>query len=64
MQGVISNGTHKEESNTGLDKLLASVGGWGPVSEKVLWPYDGATAEDVKKIKIHANNELEEILNV
>ena len=40
-------------SNTGLDKLLASVGGWGPVSE-----------EDVKKIKIHANNELEEILNV
>ena len=36
-------------SNTGLDKLLASVGGWGPVSEKVLWPYDGATAEDVKK---------------
>ena len=51
-------------SNTGLDKLLASVGGWGPVSEKVLWPYDGATAEDVKKIKIHANNELEEILNV
>ena len=51
-------------SNTGLDKLLASVGGWGPVSEKVLWPYDGATAEDVKKIKKHANNELEEILNV
>ena len=51
-------------SNTGLDKLLASVGGWGPVSEKVLWPYDGATAEDVEKIKEQANIELEEILNV
>ena len=53
-----------KQSNTGLDKLLASVGGWGPVSEKVLWPYDGATEEDVKKIKIIANNELDEILNV
>ena len=51
-------------SNTGLDKLLASVGGWGPVSEKVLWPYDGATAEDVETIKEQANIELEEIFNV
>ena len=33
-------------SNTGLDKLLASVGGWGPVSEKVL----GLMTEQLQKM--------------
>jgi dihydrodipicolinate synthase/N-acetylneuraminate lyase len=50
-------------SNTGLDKLLAAVGGWGPVSEKVLWPYEGASFEDVQKIKIIAKKDLPELFN-
>ncbi len=50
-------------SNTGLDKLLASVGGWGPISEKVLWPYEGATFEEVKKIKTIAKQELPELFD-
>ena len=48
----------------GLDKLLASVGGWGPISEKVLWPYEGATFEEVQKIKTIAKQELPELFNV
>ena len=50
-------------SNTGLDKLLASVGGWGPISEKVLWPYEGASFEEVKKIKVIAKQDLPELFN-
>ena len=57
-------GTKTEKlSNTGLDKLLACVGGWGPISEKVLWPYEGATLDEVKKIRIIAKNELPELMN-
>ncbi len=51
-------------SNTGLDKLLASVGDWGPISEKVLWPYEGASFEEVQKIKTIAKQELSELFNV
>ena len=50
-------------SNTGFDKLLACVGGWGPVSEKVLWPYEGATLDEVNKIRIIAKKELPELMN-
>jgi len=50
-------------SNTGLDKLLAAVGDWGPVSEKVLWPYEGASFEDVQKIKVIAKKEVPEFFN-
>jgi hypothetical protein len=46
-----------------LDKLLACVGGWGPVSEKVLWPYEGATLDEVNKIRIIAKKELPELMN-
>lgn len=48
-------------SNTGLDKLLAAAGGWGPISEKLLWPYDSATPEDTKKIAEIAHRELPEL---
>ena len=50
-------------SNTGLDKLLACVGGWGPISEKVLWPYEEASLEEVHKIKIIAKQEIPELFN-
>lgn len=51
----------KTLSNTGLDKLLAAAGGWGPISEKLLWPYDSATPEDTKKIAEIAHRELPEL---
>ena len=50
-------------SNTGLDKLLACVGGWGPISEKVLWPYEGATLDEVNKIRMIAKQDLPELMN-
>ena len=42
-------------SNTGLDKLLACVGGWGPISEKVLWPYEGATLDEVNNCLLYTS---------
>ena len=51
----------KTLSNTGLDKLLAAAGGWGPISEKLLWPYDSATPEDTKKIAEIAHRERPEL---
>ena len=50
-------------SNTGLDKLLACVGGWGPISEKVFWPYEGATLDELNKIRTIAKQELPELMN-
>ena len=51
----------KNLSNTGLDKLLAAAGGWGPISEKLFWPYDSATPEDTKKIAEIAHRDLPEL---
>ena len=51
----------KTISNTGLDKILTAAGGWGPVSEKLLWPYDSANSEDTKKIAKIARNDLPEL---
>ena len=51
----------KNLSNIGLDKLLAAAGGWGPISEKLFWPYDSATPEDTKKIAEIAHQDLPEL---
>lgn len=48
-------------SNTALDKLLASAGGWGPVGPTLLWPYASATTDDVKIVAEAARNELPEL---
>tara|TARA_B110000459_G_scaffold188991_1_gene222711 strand:+ start:2385 stop:3359 length:975 start_codon:yes stop_codon:yes gene_type:complete len=47
-------------SNQALDKLLAAIGGWGPVGPKLLWPYASADASDVVRISKVARSELPE----
>lgn len=32
-------------SNVALDKMMAAIGGWGPVSGRLLWPYISAPSE-------------------
>jgi len=50
-------------SNPALDKLLAAVGGWGPVGPRLLWPYCSANDEDVETIAKAARRELPEIFS-
>ena len=42
--------------------VIVAVG--SSVLEKVIWRDDDATADDIEKIKIQANKQLEEILYV
>lgn len=35
-------------SHPALDKLMAEIGAWGPVSSRMLWPYASAPAEAVQ----------------
>lgn len=35
-------------SNGALDKLMAAAGGWAPISQRMLWPYDSASDEAVR----------------
>ncbi|MGJ8529876.1 MAG: dihydrodipicolinate synthase family protein [Maritalea sp.] len=48
-------------SDPALDKLLAAAGGWGPVSSDLLWPYTGATPNDVDKVAQAARKALPEL---
>lgn len=53
--------TDRGLSNTALDKLMAAAGGWGPVSSRLLWPYDSATQEDVRRVAKAAQRDLPEL---
>lgn len=50
-------------SDPALDKLLAAVGGWGPVGPRLLWPYCSAGDEDVTAIAKAARRDLPELFN-
>lgn len=41
-------------SDAALDKLMAAAGGWGPVGPALLWPYSGASAEAVARVRSEA----------
>lgn len=41
-------------SNQGADKLMAAIGGWGPVSPRLRWPYSGANREMVGRLREQA----------
>ena len=46
--------------NAALDKLLAAAGAWGPVSERLLWPYASAPPEAVDQAARAARSMLPE----
>lgn len=48
-------------SDAALDKAMAAAGGWGPVGPRLLWPYSGASAEDVAVIARSARASMPEL---
>jgi dihydrodipicolinate synthase/N-acetylneuraminate lyase len=48
-------------SDAALDKLMAAAGGWGPVGPQLLWPYGGASADDVARVGDAARRDLPEL---
>jgi 4-hydroxy-tetrahydrodipicolinate synthase len=38
-------------SNTAVDKFLAAVGGWGPITTRVRWPYRSIPHEEIPKVR-------------
>ncbi|WDR03132.1 dihydrodipicolinate synthase family protein [Devosia algicola] len=47
-------------SNGALDKLMAAAGGWGPVSQRLLWPYSSAPDDAVTRASLGARSMLPE----
>jgi hypothetical protein len=43
--------TEKGYSNRAADKLLAAVGGWGPVGTRLRWPYESIPQDVVPGIR-------------
>ncbi|RYH07874.1 dihydrodipicolinate synthase family protein [Tropicimonas sp. IMCC6043] len=37
------------------DKAMAAAGGWAQISSRLMWPYHGATIEDVERIRLAAD---------
>ncbi|GAA5220189.1 dihydrodipicolinate synthase family protein [Membranihabitans marinus] len=52
--------TDQDRSNQAADKLLASIGDWGPVSTRLRWPYIGFNHEDALRLRTVAKNLLPE----
>ncbi|WP_114748430.1 dihydrodipicolinate synthase family protein [Pleomorphovibrio marinus] len=50
-------------SNTAVDKFLAAVGGWGPISTKVRWPYKSIPKEEVTRGRKIAKKLIPEFIN-
>jgi dihydrodipicolinate synthase/N-acetylneuraminate lyase len=48
-------------SDAALDKAMAAAGGWGPVGPDLLWPYRGATADEVAAIAAALRRALPEL---
>ncbi len=48
--------------NVALDKLLATVGGWGEIGTKVRWPYRSVDEAEVPRLRRVAKAELPELM--
>ncbi len=51
-------------SNGALDKMMAAVGGWGPVSERLLWPHVSAPTETIAAAREAYHLMLPEFANI
>ena len=60
-ESVVALATRDRLSNVALDKLLAAIGDWGPISERCLWPYRSAARSDVERLRLIAREQLPEL---
>jgi len=58
---VLPLATRNGLSDAALDKLMAAAGGWGPVGPRLLWPYGGASGDDVARVGDAARRDLPEL---
>ncbi len=54
---------NKGYSNTALDKFLAAVGGWGPITTRVRWPYRSIPNQEIPKVREKVNKLIPEFIN-
>lgn len=52
--------TIRKFSNTAIDKFLAAIGGWGPITTRVRWPYKSVGYDEVTKARKVCRNILPE----
>ena len=48
-------------SNAALDKLLAGIGDWGPVTTRLRWPYRFISEQDAKGLRDRARRMIPEL---
>lgn len=53
----------RKYSNQAVDKFLAAIGGWMPISTRLRWPYSGIDAKEVKDVRIACQKLLPEFFN-
>ena len=48
-------------SNAALDKLLAAIGNWGPVTTRLRWPYRFIDEQEAASLRDHARMIIPEL---
>lgn len=56
--------TELNYSNTAVDKLLASIGGWAQIGTRVRWPYRWIPEREAERLRPIARAELPELMDV
>lgn len=52
--------TRYQYSNQAVDKLMAAVGGWAPITTRLRWPYRGVHEREVGAVRIEAERIIPE----
>jgi dihydrodipicolinate synthase/N-acetylneuraminate lyase len=55
--------TEKKFSNQAVDKFLAAVGGWAPISPRLRWPYNWIDAKEVESVRTACQKLLPEFFS-
>ena len=55
--------TEKKYSNQAVDKFLAAVGGWMPVSPRLRWPYNWIDSDEIMNVRAACQELLPEFFN-
>ena len=50
--------TERRYANAAVDKLLAAIGGWAPLTTRMRWPYRSIPPEDAARLRAIARTEL------
>lgn len=52
--------TERGYSNQAMDKMMAAIGNWAPISARLRWPYRGVDLQTVRRLRAVAQAELPE----